>query len=325
MQKGISIIICTYNGAGRIEETILAAAAQQFTFQLPWEIIVVDNASTDNTASVVRQVLGGLGSQKELIELDYEAKPGKIYALHRGVDRARYTYFIICDDDNRLARNYAQTAFEVLDVDPAVGAVGGQSEADTAGEPLPEWFFSIQGDYAVGAQGNRTGDVSARGYLWGAGMASRTDLYKAVYREYPSFLTGRNGQMLTAGEDSEYCQRLLLKGYKLWYDERLLFRHYIPPQRLQPAYREGLLKGLHASDVILDKYRFANQLKERTHGSAVKKFGMFLTALIKYPFAFSERKKERATDKLNFLSPVAIKKDNIMSVLRSMATQKNIR
>lgn len=321
MQKGVSIIICSYNGAERIEETIRAAANQRMPETVPWEIILIDNASTDGTSAIANECFHSLPNGKISFSILQENKPGKIYALHQGIETARYHYFIICDDDNRLAPDYASLVYQILESDTMIGAVGGQSEAETTIE-IPAWFESVKTDYAIGKQSSVSGDVSTRGYLWGAAMGSRTDLYKEMYRGFPSFLTGRNGQLLTSGEDSEYCQRLLLRGYKLWYNENLQFRHYIPSYRLQPDYREGLQKGLNASDAVLNKYRLANQLLQRTGNSKWKKFGMFIRSLLKYPFAFSKRKKERATDKLCFLSPVAIKPEQIMSVLRRFVDAK---
>lgn len=316
MEKGISIIICSYNGAARIGETIRAAAAQQFPRHIPWEIIFADNASTDGSSDAARQAWSACPDSTAQFTVLHEPKPGKIYALHRAVDAARYSYFIICDDDNRLDSHYAQIAFEILEGSERIGAVGGQSEADTGNVPIPDWFPAIQTDYAIGKQAPASGDISHRGYLWGAGMASRTALYKEMYRGFPSFLSGRDGKSMVAGEDSEYCQRLLLKGYLLWYDERLKFSHFIPAARLQPEYRDRLTQSLAASEAIINKYRLAYQLQRKTAGKPFKKTMMFLKALLKYPFALSQQKKERATDKLCFLSPVAIKPGNILSVLR---------
>jgi glycosyltransferase involved in cell wall biosynthesis len=47
--NGISIIICTYNGKQKLEETLLAILKLEATFS--WELLIVDNASTDDTAA----------------------------------------------------------------------------------------------------------------------------------------------------------------------------------------------------------------------------------------------------------------------------------
>ena len=50
--KGISVIVCCYNSAERLTETIKHLAGQNVPHYIPWELIVVDNASTDNTAEI---------------------------------------------------------------------------------------------------------------------------------------------------------------------------------------------------------------------------------------------------------------------------------
>ncbi len=55
MEKGVTVLICSFNSATRITETIEHLAAQQFTNPLNWEIIFIDNASTDNCGMIARQ------------------------------------------------------------------------------------------------------------------------------------------------------------------------------------------------------------------------------------------------------------------------------
>src|SRR5690348_8092021 len=54
-QLGISVVICTYNGAERLPQTLAHLAAQEDTGTIAWEVLVVDNASTDDTAEVARR------------------------------------------------------------------------------------------------------------------------------------------------------------------------------------------------------------------------------------------------------------------------------
>ncbi|RZK19240.1 MAG: glycosyltransferase, partial [Flavobacterium sp.] len=55
MKKGVTIILCTFNGASRLPKTIEHLAKQAVVEDIPWEIIVVDNGSTDNTSVIVTQ------------------------------------------------------------------------------------------------------------------------------------------------------------------------------------------------------------------------------------------------------------------------------
>ncbi|MFT3705743.1 MAG: glycosyltransferase [Agriterribacter sp.] len=325
MDRGITIIICSYNGSQRIPETIAHVAAQVVLKGIKWEVIVVDNASTDNTSDTAinewnKYIVPGVN-----FKLIKEGKPGKINALHRAIAEAVFEYFIICDDDNRLEPGYASTVYDILENDVTIGAVGGQSTGVTSGMAFPVWFPRVASDYAVGKQGEISGDVTKRGYLWGAGLGSRTTLYKKMYENFPSLLTGRNGNMLTAGEDSEYCQRLILAGYKLYYDERLKFRHFIPDKRLTEDYRNSLLKGLEASDLILDKYRLVIQLQKKYRTKPLKKITAITTTAIKNVFQFSPDKKKRNKTRLQYLLSFDTKYDSVISAIKRFISSNSVK
>jgi cellulose synthase/poly-beta-1,6-N-acetylglucosamine synthase-like glycosyltransferase len=53
---GVSVVICCYNSSQRLPQTLGHLLAQECEVDLPWEVIVVDNASTDGTAEVARSV-----------------------------------------------------------------------------------------------------------------------------------------------------------------------------------------------------------------------------------------------------------------------------
>jgi glycosyltransferase involved in cell wall biosynthesis len=316
MDKGISIIICSYNGSLRIPQTIAHVAAQEIPKEIPWEVIFVDNASRDNTSETAMNEWHKHVVEEVNFKLIKENKPGKIYALHHAVWEAAFEYFIICDDDNWLDRKYTATMYNVLESDDGIGAVGGQSTGVTSGIPFPGWFAGVAPHYAVGQQGGTSGDITKRGYLWGAGLGSRTALYKKMYENFPSLLTGRNGNLLTAGEDSEYCQRLVLSGYKLYYDAGLLFQHFIPDNRLSDDYKDALLKGLEASDVILDKYRVAIQLQQKYRSKPLKKITAIITSAVKNIFQSSPGKKIRNRRRLQYLLPFDTKYDPVISAIK---------
>ncbi|WP_166727610.1 glycosyltransferase [Mucilaginibacter gilvus] len=253
MPAGVSVLICCYNSAGRLPATLKHLSAQQVPVDLSWEIIVVDNASDDNTAALASQLWKDLGKADINFTILTEPKAGKNNALHTGIAAAAYDYILICDDDNWLSDDYVSKAFHRMHINPAIGAAGGRGVAVSDGD-LPAWFTQYQHGYAVGGQNSVTGDISKKGYLWGAGMVFRKQLYYKTYLDFPSFLTGPNGDTLARGEDVEFCLRILLAGHTLFYDEALTYKHYIPPGRLTEEYRDKLFKGYDYEKKILDLY-----------------------------------------------------------------------
>jgi hypothetical protein len=122
---------------------------------------------------------------------------------------------------------------------------------------VPFWFSSFQSEYAVGVQSISSGDISKRGFLWGAGSAFNKDIFKSFIDNGLNFnLSCRKGDELTSGGDAEYCCWFLLAGYKLWYDENLVYLHYITNERLTKDYLIKLISGTSSSsNEILITYR----------------------------------------------------------------------
>jgi glycosyltransferase involved in cell wall biosynthesis len=237
--RGLSVIICCYNSVPRIKPTLEHLKNQKVTNEVDWEIVLVDNNSTDNTASFALQIWK---DQKIPLRVINESRAGQGYARATGAKKATYDYIIFCDDDNWLCSTYIQTVFAVLDKHNDIGAVGGQSKPAFADrQDVPEWFSEKQQSYATGKQANETGDITSRLFLWGAGIGLRKNAYlKAFEPQWPSLLVGRVGEQLSSGDDTELCMRLVVMGYKLYYDERLFYYHFIPANRLSLAYITNL-------------------------------------------------------------------------------------
>jgi glycosyltransferase involved in cell wall biosynthesis len=317
MKKGITVIVCTYNGADRLATTLNHLAAQQVKPGLEWEIILADNASTDNSAEIARTQWHRHNLQQTIsFSLVHETKPGKIFAFQKGISIAKYEYFIICDDDNWLNADYVQRTFDILNSNPRIGAVGGQAIAATTSSALPEWFEAVQEGYAVGPQARNTGDATYKGRLWGAGLGSRTQLYLDAYRTFPSLLIDKGDQRILTAEDSEYCQRLILKGYKLYYDAELFLQHYIPEVRLTLTYKESLFENFKKSNLILDNYLLAIKYGLKGNLSLFNRIRLIGITPIRYLFSSSHQKKSRQRIILCYLFPF-IKPDPVTAQIKA--------
>ena len=79
MKPGISIVLCTYNGVKRLPETLSHIARQKVRKDVPWEVIVVDNASTDATHRVVEEEWAKCNNPVPF-QLLYQEKQGLTYA-----------------------------------------------------------------------------------------------------------------------------------------------------------------------------------------------------------------------------------------------------
>ncbi len=250
---GISVIICTFNGRDRIGRTLEHLAVQDLQAN-QWELILVDNLSTDGTAEFAQEKwqLLNPGVQLKILE---EHRAGKNNALELGFSESNFDYLVICDDDNWLTSNYLSMGLKIMEEHPDYGIVGGRAEA-VADTELPDWFYENQYAYACGSPYNGSMDFTGIGMLWGAGMVIRRNVaQKIMHPKCPTNLSGRKGTELTAGEDDEKCVRTWLLGYKTFFDYRLLLWHYIPAYRLNVEYMEKLKNGFSDQGALIAAYR----------------------------------------------------------------------
>lgn len=270
MQSGTSIIICTYNGKHRLAKTLEHLANQRF--QCNAEIIFVDNASTDGTKAFADHWWKKNGNK--LIGYRSYVQPisGKSYAQQMGYEKAKYEFLLICDDDNWLNPDYVQTAFEIMNSNEEIGALGGWCEAMFEKEK-PNWFDTYARYYAVSKQGTKSGDIThKKGCLYGAGMVIRKSHWEYLNQlGFQPLLTCRKGDTLSSGGDTEYSYVLRLLGYKMWYDERLYFNHYMPEGRLNLGYVKRIKKAMSESNFVVSVYVDKLKNKEETQKTFHKK------------------------------------------------------
>lgn len=254
--SGISVIICCYNSAGRLPATLRHLAAQACG-AVPWEVVVVDNNSSDDTAEVARQQWQQLGAPAPLTVVP-EPRPGLSMARDKGLAHARYGLVLFCDDDNWLEADYLREAHELMRQDPAIGVLGGLNTA-VADVPLPAWFEQVSYAYACGPQADQDGEVSPqRLYVAGAGMVVRRHLFAELAQVgFESQLLDRKGEELSSGGDSELCLLAALLGHKVAYSSRLRLQHYMPAGRLQWSYLRRLMQGHAHSSYRLEFYKRA--------------------------------------------------------------------
>lgn len=253
---GVTLLICTYNGASLLPATLRHVAAQQLPPGLAWEVVLISNASTDDTLTSTPKLWAELGSPAPLRVLN-EPRAGKTYALERGFLEARYSYVCILDDDNWLAPDYLALGYEVMERNPKIGALGGEV-LGVCETPPPAWFADFAGHYAIGAQDPElaAGDITERqGHVAGAGCMVRKAAWERVLAAGFKSLMVKYPGVRVSGEDIEMCHALTLAGYRIWFDSRMRFQHFISTSRLNWGYLCSLYKSNAMSDVDLRPYQ----------------------------------------------------------------------
>jgi glycosyltransferase involved in cell wall biosynthesis len=326
-KSGVSVIICCYNSVSRLPLTLQYLAKQSIPDGFLWEIILVNNASTDETVSCARETWEKFHPASKILKIIDEDTPGQMYARKKGAREAQYDCLIFCDDDNLLHENYVTLSAEILANHQSVGAAGGQNHPITDAPEYPEWFETFKDKYALGIPAKHSGDVTYRGFILGAGLITRKELFLSVFQEkYPSLLNGRKGENLSTGDDFEYCKRLLLWGYRLYYDQRLLLDHYIPKERLTLGYRERLMKGIDDAGKILNEYDLALKIINKINKKNKLRL-MFITPfrILFAKLKFSKRNLEEERLILFFLNPFKTKDESTRSCIRNFLNRHSFR
>ncbi len=268
MELGVSVVICTYNGAALIPDTIKHLAQQRVNNHLPWEVIIIDNASTDNTSEVAKQEWQKYNIRTPF-SLMHQPQQGLTYARKMALENARYEFVLFCDDDNWLSQDYVSNAYNIMLHNANIGVLGGLGELVYEVEP-PEWTLAFT-MFGNGPQERASGKVQ-RNKVYGAGcVIRRSAINRILNAGYIPLLTDRVAGNLSSGGDHELCYILAMTGYDIWYDERLRFKHYMPKKRVEWNYYERFFNEASQSiEVIIPYEILLNHNAQSTYSFYIK-------------------------------------------------------
>jgi glycosyltransferase involved in cell wall biosynthesis len=249
----VSVIIPCHNSAQRLPRTLAHLAAQKAPNRIAWEVIVVNNASTDATDEIARRCWPATAPGP--LRIVHEPNLGLANARTRGFVESRYEYVSFIDDDNWTDPDWVERVAEVMSQRPAVAACFGFKEAVCETEP-PWWFEQLKWRFVVGPDITKAEDFTGRPCeIPGAGLTVRKSAWHALKRSgFVTVVPDREGVRLSAGGDTELCCALKLAGWRLWYDPRLRLKHFIPGSRLTWDYLRRQAQGWGMSTPLLDPY-----------------------------------------------------------------------
>ncbi len=267
-KEGVTIVICFYNAASRIVPTLKHIIDQSNRNYLNTELVLVNNASTDDTDRIIEETLRGFSVFPWKIV--HEKTPGLANARLRGLKNATFDIILYCDDDNWLDIDYVSKAELIFRNNSNIGILGGLGRAVSSIQ-IPDWFENVQNYYAVGPQMPTSGRViGTRNVVYGAGMLIRKSIFEKLISEGFVFQSlGRTKSNLSAGEDSELCLAVQIMGYHIQYEESLTFSHFIEPRRLTETYFEKMKNGISTSGFYnkfyLDFFKGRNIVEVPSH------------------------------------------------------------
>lgn len=201
----VSVIIPVFNGEKYIETCLKNICHQDYPSAC-FEVIVVNNNSTDSTPAIVR---------KYPVTMIDCATPGPSAARNAGAESSRGELLLFIDADcianKSLVSNHAYRHSQFQSADPAVAVVGGSITGKITN------FWSLCDDFCSWTQSHP--NLPAK-YVKDYWPTANFSIRKAVF-----FETGKFNIELKTAEDVEFCMRLRRKGFKIYFDPSAKVQH----------------------------------------------------------------------------------------------------
>ncbi len=248
--KLITIVICTYNGAKNIIDVLEAILTQDGYNELVESIMVVDNCSTDNTKQLVLE----MRNRCPIIKYVYESKPGLSNARRNAV-LARTPWVAYLDDDNIILPGWLIELEKTIINNANVGVINGAVLPRTTCEYTKDHVNKLKSMYNnLACTHLSEKDLMEKNPRvkkpFGAGLCVLTKALQKVNDDGWLSLIGRQGDVLSSGEDGELSYKVLNQGYKYIFNKRMVMHHVIPINRLEDEYINKLIKGLAADSYV---------------------------------------------------------------------------
>jgi GT2 family glycosyltransferase len=258
----ISVIVSTRNRAEQLPLCLEALVHQQDV--AGYEVIVVDNASGDDT----KQVVEAIRRQSERVRYLYEEKLGLSAARNAGAAQARGEVVCFVDDDAIPSSRYLAEVLAAFE-NPQATCVGGKIVAAWPGGAAPAWFTPRYAHVVAQTSFGETARRLARNeFPFGANIAFR----KRVFQVLGGFdeNLGKRGANNIWGEEIDLCHRLQERGFSFFYNPRALVWHVVGGGRATEQY---------FIESIFGKGITEGHQKLRHRGAAVFTFYLLLKAV----------------------------------------------
>ncbi|MBB1492211.1 MULTISPECIES: glycosyltransferase family 2 protein [unclassified Paracoccus (in: a-proteobacteria)] len=239
----LTVLFSTHNGAD-VLPFVLDAYARQ-SCDCTWNMVVVNNASTDETAECLRSY----SSRLPLTVINHPV-PGKNGALNAALPKLEGSLIVVTDDDAIPAPDLLNQWARIAKAQPDFDLFGGQVDLLFQKEP-PAWMLESRFHFAelFAACNHMEGPIDA-GDIFGPNMAVRRAVFDKGITFNEAIGPNANNRTYPMGSETEFCLRLESLGYRSFFASGPRVQHIVRPHQVSPsfwnfrAYRHGLGVGL---------------------------------------------------------------------------------
>jgi glucosyl-dolichyl phosphate glucuronosyltransferase len=220
----ISVVLCTFNRAASLGKTLLSFTELVLPPGVSWELIIVDNHSTDNTRAIVEEFAR---TSPFAVRYVFEERQGLSWARNAGITAAKGDIVAFTDDDVIVDPEWLANVKRGFD-EYHCAALAGRVIPDWL-QPKPDWL-EMQDQQAVVHfdLGDEWKEIEIPPL--GANFSFRKKVF-STYGKFRTDLGLSGGQRGITCEDTEFGKRLILGGEKVVYSPNAIVHHPVYPHR----------------------------------------------------------------------------------------------
>ena len=234
----ITVAICTWNRAKLLQQTLAKMVSLHIPRGVTWDLLVVNNNSTDHTESVLTSYLDKLP-----LSSVFEPSPGQSYARNRAVHAAQGDLIIWTDDDVLVDSDWLAAYVDAADQWPTAAFFGGPIEPWFEGE-APPWleqiYSRVENAFAARNLGEDPRLLTEGKFPFGANMAIRTKVQRRYL--FDPKLGLRPGSRIV-GDETAVFEEMTRDGLDGRWVPKAKVRHFIPKGRQTIKYLRSYYHG----------------------------------------------------------------------------------
>jgi len=219
----ITVAIATCNRADTLKRALSCIVNQELSANHTYEVVVIDNGSTDRTEEVVRTCDSENAGKVRYVQ---ELRKGLPFVRNMAVRECRGEWLAFFDDDQLTDRRWLQTLYETATSSDAQFAGGSRDLVIEANE-IPA--LSEESRFLLGEVLEPVAQLYHNKFLPSTGNVL---IRRSLFDEVGTF----DQEVLDGGEDSDFFNRVVRRGIKGAYNPEALVHHLISPNRLESDY-----------------------------------------------------------------------------------------
>jgi glycosyltransferase involved in cell wall biosynthesis len=248
MKLFLSVIIPTRNRAQLLAKCLDSINSQTLE-KTQFEVLVIDNASTDDTKRICEEYLSRLPNLRYF----YEPVPGQHAGRNAGLQHAKGEILVYGDDDIRAFPSWLEGITEAFE-DVSTVLVGGKNIPDYESSP-PAWVDQLWrknkcgrtlGQYSLVDLGDEPCEISPL-YIYGCNFSIRRKVLQAIGGFHPDVMPRENILYMGDG-DTGVSREIMIRGYRAMYWPKASVYHWVASSRMTLEYIEYRMYGQGISD-----------------------------------------------------------------------------